>query len=310
MKHEIQSPTQENESLYLLEDSPFRAKQRTKYFRVAALIGVVLVSILMNACRPEGQDMSKTVDAQSKEDARRERVALDPRQCPGGGDGNIYIALGETVFRIPATYGLVMISPVQEADETELRKSSRPEVLPGCYEHPASAQGLHLTSYQTQIFSRKDFNGDPQPLRWLSVGWLHKNHRVFLQESNIHTSDSMLKRGLCREVADGLLGCVAKDVSGSETSSYRTQTTSYSTVDGWPWVVVCGFGPSILADDCQTHYRLRDGLAVSYRFDKTRVPPARMISLDLAVRRGIESIIVNDYSWPPSAPSRTPSNPP
>lgn len=258
-----------------------------------------LAAILLTACQGEERDLSREYERQMAIDAVRERVVLDSSACPAGGEGHVYVALGDVVVRVPLTTEPVSRSPLYSNEEL-LPAPPVPSAPEGCREHPARAQGLHLVRYQDFFFTKADrFPG--LPLVEISVGWM-TNGRSHLQEINENFFNRSITKAECREVADGLTGCGDGGPDTAEISAYRASTLVYSSPDGRPFVVVCGLGPSVFADDCEVSYRLRDGLALNYRFFKRQVPGGRMpvpieqvIELDRAIRDGVSSMIVDGY---------------
>jgi hypothetical protein len=63
------------------------------------------------------------------------------------------------------------------------------------------------------------------------------------------------------------------------------------------WVAVCGL-TSILVDDCQVRYLLRKGVLVGYEFNQQQVSLERMFELDPSIRDWLNSLVVENYSWP------------
>jgi hypothetical protein len=73
----------------------------TQLRRVGAAVPLLLVATLDGCTRDKPEDLSDRVARQTQRNLELSQIRLDPKQCPGGGDGMVYVALGDVVVRVP-----------------------------------------------------------------------------------------------------------------------------------------------------------------------------------------------------------------
>ncbi len=215
-------------------------------------------------------------------------VAVMPTTCHGQPNDAIYVALGEDVFRVPPPPDWVGIYPIPYPNLGEIPPTG--DAPPGCPDHPAEAFSLHLTSRLTFLLG--DLRVVP-PGALQAVNISRINHRPYGELFAMKTLAMMVKRHPCHEVDGGLVECTGHAGQKRGSSVLSAQASFYSTPLGNPFIVTCGFGPGIWARDCQVHYQLSERLELRYQINRERVPPARMIDVDRAIRAGIQRLLVN-----------------
>lgn len=216
-------------------------------------------------------------------------VAVMPKTCHGHANDAIYVALGEDLFRVPGTPDRVGIYPIPYPKSGETPPAATGDAPPGCPDHPAKAFRLNLSMHQASLLSNTQ--GFPSnPLE--SVNVARVGHRPYGELSAMDSLVMMVKRHPCREVGGGLVECTAHPDQKQGGSVLSAQASVYGTPLNHPFIVECGFGPGIWASDCQVHYQLSDDLVLLYRLNRDRIPAARMIALDQAIRAGVLRLLV------------------
>lgn len=216
-------------------------------------------------------------------------VVVMPRTCNGRPNDAIYVALGENVFRVPGTQDHVGIYPIPYPKPGEVPPVSPGDTPPGCPAHPAKAFRLNLSMHREALL-----HGSLPADSLVSVNVAQLSYGVAYGElDGMSTLVMMVKRHPCRQAGGGLAECTGTPDQKMGSSVLSTEATFYGTPLGHPFIVVCGFGPGIWANDCQVHYQLSDNLQLSYRINRDRIPAARMIALDRAVRAGVLGLLVN-----------------
>lgn len=250
---------------------------------------LLLVASLGACAKDEPEDTSDRIQREVQRDRELGQIRLDPASCPGGGDGMLYVALGDLVVRVPNFSAPSMRSPVYSGADT-LPTPPMPDAPEGCKEHPARAQALHLSSLVAQSQEHV-----AAPLTAISVFWTDMG-RSANQQTNEEQFDRMRAQGNCTSSPSGLTICGSRE--NHSPASTGMQVASGEVPGGPRWVAVCGQGPSILVDDCTVYYQLRKGLVVRCRFNQQQVSLERMFELDPALRDWLHSLVVENYPWP------------
>lgn len=219
-------------------------------------------------------------------------VVVMPSECRGQPNDAIYVALGEDVFRIPGTPNRVGIYPIPYPKPGEASSAMSGETPPGCPDHPAKAFSLHLTLHQSSLLGNLQ-DLPPDALRAITVSRV--GYRPYGELFAMNTLAMMVKDEPCRDAGGGLVECGKQPAQERGTSTLSAQASVYGTPLGHPFIVTCGFGPGIWASDCQVHYQLSERLELRYQFDRRRIPAARMIEVDRAIRAGVRRFLVNSH---------------
>jgi len=247
---------------------------------------LLLVAALGAGTRGEQEDLSDRVARQTQRDLELSQIRLDPTDCPGGGDGMVYVALRDVVVRVPYSKDHPVGRNPIDSGAGRLTTPPMPDAPEGCKEHPAPAQALHL-SRQLQMIAQSEGHVAP-PLKSLSM--FRSDGRAHMQEVNENSFDRARTQGKCTNSPSGLTICGWRE---DDSRVARGVQIAGGDVAGGPrWVAVCGLGPSIHVDDCRVHYLLRKGMAVGYVFNQRQVSLDRMFELDPLVRNWLNSIVV------------------
>lgn len=258
--------------------------------RRAAAVQLLLLVAMLGACtRDQPQDLSDRIARQTQRDLELGQIHLDPASCPGGGDGMLYVALGDVVVRVPNHSAPTMRSPVYSGAD-KLPIPPTPEAPEGCKEHPARAQALHLSFLVAQSQDHV-----AAPLQAISL--FRSDGRPHMQEVNESSFERWRGRPECTTSPSGLTVCGIRE-EGVRVAT-GVQVAGGDVAGGPRWVAACGYGNgSILVDDCRVYYLLRKGVLVRYLFNQQRVSLERMYELDPLIREWLKSIVVEDYPWP------------
>lgn len=259
-----------------------------KLQRAGVATALLLLLATPGACTRESpRGVPGGIQQQRERDRELSQIRLDPATCPDGGDGMLYVALGDVVVRVRHFSAPIMRNPVYSSAD-ELPVARMPDAPEGCKEHPARAQAFHLTFLVAQSEDHI-----ARPLRAISL--LRADERVYMQEANEHLFDQWRERGKCTVSPSGLTICGRR--SGDLPRSTGVQAASGDIGAAQQWVAVCGTG-SLLVDDCSVTYLLRKGLVVRYRFNQQETSLQRVFELDASVREWINSMVVDNYPWP------------
>ena len=216
-------------------------------------------------------------------------VVIMPPECHGQANGTIYVALGEDVFRIPGTPDHVGIYPIPYPKPGQAPPAAIGDAPTGCPDHPAKAFRLNLSMHQASLLGNAQ-GFPPNPME--SVNVARVGPRPYGELSAMDSLVMMVKRHPCREVGGGLVECTAHPDERQGSSVLSAKASVYGTPLNHPFIVECGFGPGIWASDCQVHYQLSNDLVLLYRLNRDRIPAARMIALDQAIRAGVLRLLV------------------
>jgi hypothetical protein len=133
----------------------------------------------------------------------------------------------------------------------------------------------------------------PDALRAITISRV--GYRPYGELFAMNTLAMMVKDEPCRDAGGGLVECGKQPDQERGTSTLSAQASVYGTPLGHPFIVTCGFGPGVWASDCQVHYQLSERLELRYQFDRRRIPAARMIEVDRAIRAGVRRFLVNSH---------------
>ncbi|GFE82770.1 hypothetical protein GCM10011487_47700 [Steroidobacter agaridevorans] len=258
---------------------------------------LVLIATLGACTKPE--DPSDRTARETQRNLELSQIRLDPARCPGGGDGMLYVALGELVMRVPNFSAPGLRGPVYSGAE-KLPRPPMPDAPEGCKQHPARAQVLHLS-----LLVAQSPDHIAAPLR--AIGVYRSDGRAHMQEVNEGAFDRARARSDCMTSPSGLTICGRRE-EGLRVAT-GMQVAGGNVAGGPRWVAACGFGSgSILVDDCTVYYRLRKHMLVKYLFNQQQVSLERMFELDPAIRDWLNSLVVENYPWPgPSMSKQTSS---
>ena len=245
---------------------------------------LVLIATLGACTKPE--DPSDRTARETQRDRELGQIRLDPASCPGGGDGMLYVALGEVVIRVPNFSAPTMRSPVYTGAD-ELPVPPMPDAPEGCREHPARAQALHLSFLVAAIPDHV-----AAPLRAISL-YTTSRERSPNQELHEAEFDRMRARGNCTSLPSGLTICGSR--SDDSPVAHGLQIAGGDVAGGPRWVARCG---GLMVDECTVYYLLRKGVVVKYLFNQQQVSLDRAFQQDPQIRAWLNSIVVADYAWP------------
>lgn len=250
-------------------------------------MAIQISSRLRMACL--GLALCVPIHAAEQAEPANPEVAVMPRTCHGQANDAIYVALGEDVLRVPGTPDRVGIYPIPYPKPGAALPAGSGDAPTGCPDQPAKAFRLNLSLHQSSVLGHLD--GLPaNPLEAINVAQI--GHRPYGELSAMETLVMKAKEP-CREVGGGLVECTRQPDARQGSSVLSAQASVYGTPLGHPFIVTCGFGPGIWAHDCQVHYQLSERLVLSYQLNRDRIPAARMIELDRAIRAGIQRLLVN-----------------
>lgn len=262
-----------------------------EWIRRSAAVQVLLLVATLGACtREKPEDLSDRTARETKRDQELSQIRLDPASCPGGGDGMVYVALGDVVVRVPYSKDHPVRRGPVYAGADKLPIPPMPDAPEGCKEHPARALALHLSFLVEQTPDHV-----AAPLRAISV--YRSDGRAHMQEVNEDSFDRARAQSECTSSPSGLTICGRREEGLPVPTGM--QVAGGNVAGGPRWVAACGYGSgSILVDDCQVRYLLRKGVLVGYRFNQQQVSLERMFERDPAIRDWLNSLVVENYPWP------------
>lgn len=110
---------------------------------------MLLLVAMLGACTKR-EDLSDRIARETQRDLELSRIRLDPASCLGGGDGMVYVALGDVVVRVPYSKDHPVGRHPVYTGADKLPIPPMPDAPEGCTEHPARALALHLWSVAAQ----------------------------------------------------------------------------------------------------------------------------------------------------------------
>lgn len=256
-----------------------------RWRRVGAVVASLVV--MLGGCSKR-EDLSDRVARQIERDRELGQIHLDPARCPGGGDGMLYVALGDLVLRVPNFSMPTMREPVYTGAE-KLPTPPDLDAPEGCREHPARAQALHLSALLAQHPELID-----APVTTISVFSID-GERFANQEIAERAFDRLRAQRECTPLPSGLTICGSR--TDDSPRARGLQTAAGAVGRGPRWVATCGYR-SLLVDECTVYYLLRQGMAVRYLFNQQQVSLERMYQLDPAIRDWLAALVVENYPWP------------
>ncbi|WP_148649676.1 hypothetical protein [Lysobacter antibioticus] len=276
-----------------------RAKSRLRFRAVLSVGGVLLTSLLMNACdgslqtstpaqRPKSTSSPQS-GSQHPLSERSDESVSGARRCPRGKEVDaVYALVGATLFKYPRanTVQSVGRSPgnTHRSDEGGANDAGY------CAEVPARVQVLDLKD----VFERDQGPYAQQFGLLTSISLIGTSDgSSAMQDVSERASDRFVNMAVCKNLKNGLQGCsVGSDFEHAQVSTFRGDSRGYTAPQGRRYIVLCGLGPTISPDDCHVYYRLYRGVSLSYGFDKSRLPVDKILEVDAALRRKVNALAV------------------
>ena len=252
------------------------------------------------------------------------KFEYDPAQCRSDAYGKFYVALGPTVLALNQPVAPILIDdigdlrrvpsdpkqPIGCPDNPMQVKSYEPLIpfaLPGQNASPSQPEGvLELTLYDITP-------ADPPPNQ-TSKEW---SAEAIFRRSDELTCSHATKR---EELPAGLIACRFQQAPTQVhiedwMATYIAHPDIYQTPLGHEFTFDCqgdlysdGFG------HCHVIYAISSSLGLSYNFEPYRghviLPIDKVIDYDRALRREVQSSIVEHYPWPSESGRDFPSGEP
>ncbi|MCG8433380.1 MAG: hypothetical protein MJA83_05055, partial [Gammaproteobacteria bacterium] len=224
-------------------------------------------------------------------------IAFDPSSCRSGMQGQIYIALGRVVFRLPQVeVNLEVISELPKGDQrAKLPMPPDPGEPLGCSGNPLQLFGFQ---FYNKYKDRSKFLYEKLRLTALPFdlpnGVASENDWF---EYNCTSTEAQ------ERLAEGLDACYWSQSDSSmpifsRAVRYKSPLEIYATPKGLPFVIDCyPANAETAAQKCYVRYKLFDSISVYYVVDAIDVPIGRIMEFDRKLRARIEAAHVPDYNW-------------
>ncbi|WP_375596579.1 hypothetical protein ABWI00_09860 [Algihabitans albus] len=235
--------------------------------------------------------------------AESSQLTFDPSLCAEDPGDFVYVALWQSVFRIPADQ-LFYILDHPPNELPRVPPPPKPDDPEGCPGHPIQAAvfdlALRLDAWPTNVGDPPLVEGGAWRFKLVASGPEQWGLQPSLE--NRHHSACLLAAEIEQD-ASGLLICrVPRRDKPNDRSVWAF--SAYADPDIYAAPLDRLFTSSCLASindryhNCRVAYKVLPDVNVSYRFRTVDMPISQLLSYDRALRARLKASRVEGYDWP------------
>lgn len=268
---------------------------------ITLLLAVVLTVIIAVSIFnwKSGPESSSSTNIGNRPEAQL--ISYDPGSCSTDAHNKLFVSFGDTVLAYPATKFWY------RATYTDREKSVRPKVPNpleplGCPGNPAPQNRLALPTSHPELKTKSPNERTMLHVRfgdYADLAISNANQFKAIKDNDEYE---------CKVVYPHIESCLRKSKQALETTlhdfpkytsgAHQINPDFYRSPMGVPLVARCTPGTQIGTIRCGVKYQMYENLGMVYYFYLHNIPIDRWIEYDQWLRREIEMMKVNDYSWP------------
>ncbi|AZZ93114.1 hypothetical protein EUZ85_21290 [Hahella sp. KA22] len=223
-------------------------------------------------------------------------IEYRPDLCKKNAEGNVYVALGKTVFRFPYETNLQFRAVKDSEDLPHRPDPTEPE---GCPDNPVATKGIRLN------YRLKDTGGMSADLKLMpesiSLTYSGYSSGVFQDRAENRFYQAKGSYNNCEYTEEGLEACYWKSADERPKHllavGYKAPESIYKTPLGRPFFVDCRGGGAIPLNQCTVSYVVNGRVDITYKFYKEYLPISVIVKYDAELRDIVEKAMVVDYKW-------------